>query len=196
MHRRLYLRLTKALSQILPAVEGRKVYHHAGPQTRAEVPPEHQWPKQCGCGYQFLETDEWQVFSDHLYRRQDTGVIVLLRDAGPGAMWHAEWLSGLPQEVGPDGLALMVNCPNNATWHIDGRANNCDSPCEHCGVAWKDHDWKKCEWYKDAKPHKCWVRHGTVPKITVDKSGVTCGAGAGSIQAGDYHGFMKNGIFT
>jgi hypothetical protein len=37
------------------------------------------------------------------------------------------------------------------------------------------------------------VRHGEAPNITVDKNGVTCGAGAGSIQCGSYHGFLRNG---
>ncbi len=30
----------------------------------------------------------------------------------------------------------------------------------------------------------------------VDKNGLTCAAGAGSIQAGDYHGFLRDGEFT
>lgn len=29
--------------------------------------------------------------------------------------------------------------------------------------------------------------------ITVDKNGTTCAAGAGSISAGPYHGFLRNG---
>jgi hypothetical protein len=45
------------------------------------------------------------------------------------------------------------------------------------------------------KKHHCWIRHGEVPNLTVDKAGVTCAAGAGSIQAGDYHGFLRNGEF-
>ncbi len=46
------------------------------------------------------------------------------------------------------------------------------------------------------RPHKCWIRHGTPPDLTVDKNGVTCNAGAGSILVGDYHGFLVNGRFT
>jgi hypothetical protein len=41
--------------------------------------------------------------------------------------------------------------------------------------------------------HKCWVRHGDAPLITVDKNGKTCGAGGGSILSGSYHGFLRNG---
>jgi hypothetical protein len=41
--------------------------------------------------------------------------------------------------------------------------------------------------------HRCWVRHGNPPMITVDKNGPTCGAGAGSILSGNWHGFLRNG---
>lgn len=44
--------------------------------------------------------------------------------------------------------------------------------------------------------HKCWCRHGEAPNFTVDKNGVTCIAGAGSIQIGNYHGFLQNGFLT
>jgi hypothetical protein len=40
------------------------------------------------------------------------------------------------------------------------------------------------------------VRHGEPPQITVDKRGLTCHAGAGSIALGSYHGFLHNGVFT
>jgi hypothetical protein len=46
------------------------------------------------------------------------------------------------------------------------------------------------------RPHKCWVRHGEPPNHTVDKRGNTCGAGAGSILSGSYHGFLRDGSFT
>jgi hypothetical protein len=48
----------------------------------------------------------------------------------------------------------------------------------------------------DDGEHRCWVRHGEPPRITVDKNGPTCQAGAGSILAGDYHGFLRDGAFT
>lgn len=44
--------------------------------------------------------------------------------------------------------------------------------------------------------HRCWVRHGEPPAITVDKQGHTCAAGAGSIQCGSYHGFLEDGALT
>jgi hypothetical protein len=72
----------------------------------------------------------------------------------------------------------MVRCPNGSDWHVDGRASNCTMPTD--------------------KVHKCWVRHGDprASNLTVDKNGFTCAAGAGSIQAGDYHGFLQAGVLT
>ena len=57
-------------------------------------------------------------------------------------------------------------------WHIDGPCTNCTRPNE---------------------PHKCWVRHGDPPNLTVDKKGDTCAAGAGSILTNEWHGFLRNG---
>ena len=44
--------------------------------------------------------------------------------------------------------------------------------------------------------HKCWVRHGQVPDITVDKLGDTCHAGGGSIGQKTYHGFLRGGVLV
>lgn len=156
---------------------GRKVYEHGGPQNREDVPAGAPWPTQCtGCTYIFTEEDEWQIFPETLYRRADTGETMTWNESGPGAMRHCEWYEGLAWASGPDGLALSVKCPNGREWHIDG-------PCSNCTM-------------KDDRVHKCWCRHGTPPNITVDKNCNTCAAGAGSIQAGDYHGFLRNGEFT
>lgn len=62
------------------------------------------------------------------------------------------------------------------TWYIEWRASNCTK--------------------KDDNTHRCWVRQGTVgEKLTVDKKGNTCGAGAGSfyMDGGKWHGFLRNG---
>lgn len=131
-----------------------------------------RWPTHCQCGYIFQDSDERQHFWDRLYRRGDTGELVTLRDAPPGAMWDAEWYPW----KGPDGRSVVARCPNGQDWMIDGRATNCTLP--------------------DDDEHRCWVRHGEPPNITVDKNGFTCAAGAGSILAGDYHGFLRDGIFT
>lgn len=115
-----------------------------------------------------------------VFRRSDTGeeIIGPLINAAPGAMWYADWMLEVDDNwnyAGPDGHCLVVRCPNGSDWMIDGRASNCTLPND--------------------KNHKCWVRHGTPPNITVDKNGLTCSAGAGSIMAGDYHGFLRNGQF-
>lgn len=75
-----------------------------------------------------------------------------------------------------DGRHLHAVLPNGHAWDIDSRANNCGSP--------------------DDRTHRCWVRHGEPPAVHVDKAGFTCSAGAGSIAAGDYHGFLHHGQFT
>jgi hypothetical protein len=152
-----------------PDKDGDRVWSFGGPH---EVPHiDGRWPKLCDCGYEFAEFDDWQVWHDPLYQRTDTGEKMTTRDAKPGAMWDAWWYPW----KGPDGLSLMVRLPNGHDWCIDGRANNCTMP-------------------QDTE-HRCWVRHGKPPVITVDKNGLTCAAGAGSILSGDYHGFLRGGRF-
>lgn len=139
-----------------------------------------RWPKQCACGYVFKDSDNWQLFTNQHYKRMDTGELVTLRNAPVGAMWYADWMSDRRQEskvtdrtyLGPDDKCLVVMTPGGE-WMIDSRASNCTMP--------------------DDKMHKCWVRHGTPPDVHVDKNGLTCAAGAGSIMAGSYHGFLHNG---
>lgn len=162
------------------------------------------WPVKCAsCPYEFQSADAYQINCDRLWTR-DTGEFMTLADAPAGAMWNADWYEGQTEWTGPDGRAIVVKCPNGRSWNIDSRASNCDSPCASCHVAYNNHrntgakspTGQSCEHYKESRPHKCWIRHGEPPNLTVDKQGVTCGAGAGSIQAGDYHGFLRNGEFT
>ncbi|MEP7336864.1 MAG: hypothetical protein ABI977_03905 [Acidobacteriota bacterium] len=137
-----------------------------------------RWPARCSCGYEFTEKDEFQFFNERVYRRADTSEEMTLRGVTPGAMWYGDWMltEGSNLYRGPDGHSLMVKLPNGNEWHIDGMASNCTMP--------------------DDSDHKCWVRHGDVPNITVDKEGRSCAAGAGSIQSGNYHGFLRNGEFV
>lgn len=158
-----------------------------------------QWPQQCSCGYVFKDSDGRQLFTERLYIRQDTGELISLADAPPGAMWDAYWFKDDSEFIGPDGRCLVAKTPSGVEWIIDSRASNCDMPCLHCGVAYKDH--KHFEpgdnhRYEDLRKHKCWIRHGEPPMITVDKNGNTCGAGAGSIAVTGYHGYLQNGSFT
>ncbi len=92
-----------------------------------------------------------------------------------GAMWRATWLPKGFDWDNETEAHLIVKTPGGS-WDIDARASNCTLPND--------------------KQHRCWVRHGLPPDIHVDKNGVTCAAGAGSILIGNYHGFLHNGVLT
>lgn len=149
-----------------------------------ETPPppknDPRWPLKCDhCSYQFKDTDAFQVYDDHVLVTDD-GREFSIRNAPPGAMWYADWLG--ENYAGPDGRALMVRCPDGRDWLIDGAASNCTMKEDRGPFG---------------KAHRCWVRHGTPPLITVDKNGKTCAAGAGSIDTKHkYHGFLRDGVFT
>jgi hypothetical protein len=102
-----------------------------------------------------------------------------LAAAPVGAMWFADWYPPSSWR-GPDGHVLVVRCPHDHDWIVDGRCSNCTR--------------------KDDSTHRCWVRHGAPPDVTVDKSGDTCSAGAGSLgiwnasrTAYTWHGFLRGG---
>lgn len=141
-------------------------------------PGDPRWPSACACGYRFGNEDEFQIFVDRIYwhtmvERPDLPEFMTLREATPGAIWDATWLHNHSGWCGPDGKSLICICPGGHQWHIDGRASNCTKP--------------------DDNVHKCWVRHGEPPHLTVDKSGNTCDAGGGSIQARNWHGYLRSG---
>jgi hypothetical protein len=161
-----------------------------------------RWPRACACGYEFKEVDMWQLSVDRLYRRIDTSEEMRLHEFPPGAMWFADWMlvEGTDHYRGPDGHCLVARLPDRSDWCVDGRANNCDSPCTNCRAAYNAHTFKAgtCMKYEDARPHKCWIRHGD-PRtgvVTVDKDGVTCNAGAGSIATSKWHGFLRGGMLV
>lgn len=147
-----------------------------------------RWPTGCRrCDFIFGVDDRWQTWQEGIYLRPDTGQqYVLHQSAGAdglgapsapvGASWDAWWMSDWAK--GPDGICLMVRLPNGHDWMVDNEANNCTRPGD--------------------RNHKCWVRHGDPREsnVTVDKNGATCAAGAGSILAGDYHGFLVGGVLT
>ena len=99
---------------------------------------------------------------------------------GVGAMWRATWYPRNMTWNNETEPHLIVCCPNGpeATrdWDIDSRASNCGLP--------------------EDRLHRCWVRRGEPPNLTVDKAGVTCAAGAGSIALPNWHGFLRNGELT
>lgn len=132
------------------------------------------------CGGAFISGTK-QLFIESLYIDTRNGNLVTIKSAEPGAMWDAWWMSKHCKDskdnmwVGPeDRKSLMCKLPDGHEWHIDGQASNCTMKNDHI--------------------HKCWVRHGTPPNLTVDKNGHTCQAGAGSIQSPKWHGFLTNGI--
>lgn len=186
----------------------------APPEGRSHADDDHprddaRWPARCSCGYEFGPHDAWQRNVHLLYKRSDGGEPVTLRDAPVGSMWFATWFRGSPEYTGPDGETLTVRLPGGHDWIVDSRASNCDSPCALCGKPYHAHLHGQCRelepgetfdrerhYYRDARPHRCWVRHGVPPDIHVDKNGVTCGAGGGSIAYPGFHGFLHNGYIT
>ena len=145
-----------------------------GEQTHLLEDP--RWPTHCLCGHEFR--GEHHVRQGLIYKRADTGEELELREAPVGAMWDAWWFRDAGGWRGEDGLSLTVKTPGGE-WLIDGPANNCTMPDD-----------------RGQHRHHCWIRHGTPPNITVDKDGKTCAAGAGSIVAGSYHGFLRDGHLT
>lgn len=146
---------------------------HRGPDVD-EYEGDARWPTHCACGYEFADDDEWQVFTKRLYRAAD-GREWGTDELPPGAMYDASWFPD--NWKGPDGIGLVVILPNRHPWYVDHEASNCT---------------------RKGEDHKCWVRSGDprTGKITVGKEGNTCSAGAGSILAADYHGFLVNGTLT
>ncbi len=139
-----------------------------------ELKADPRWPKQCPCGYVFQHSDEWYIDHKTEYAKHDDPSLVFTLDmasAPVGAMWYSDWY--LPSYMGPDGHSLTVRTPGG-DWSIDSRASNCTLPNDDV--------------------HKCWVRTGEPPNITVGKGGFTCAAGAGSIlMSNRYHAFLQNG---
>jgi hypothetical protein len=151
-----------------------KAWHHMGEPADHEGDP--RWPARCDhCGAAAPPNAVRQVFRERLYDTPSG-------ELEPGCLYWATWHHGSEGQcidgwTNCPGAHLMAVLPNGRRWDIDSRAANCALP-------------------KDTT-HRCWVRTGELPKITVGKvGGPTCTAGAGSIVAGDYHGMLQNGIFT
>ena len=96
----------------------------------------------------------------------------------PGAMWEADWI-GDDYRVNGSGPVIVVVLPNGHEWMPGSRSSNCS---------------------RRGQDHGCWCVHGEIPLLTVDKNPEpgrsTCVAGAGSIQSGDWHGFLRNGVLV
>jgi hypothetical protein len=142
------------------------------------------WPSKCDrCGTSFTHEDTISTGTSTIY--SNAAAIVraidwrsigpaewsgLLSDAPAGAMWWATWMDDFMHHQLEH--ALVVKTPGG-DWMPDERAANCTMPQDN--------------------EHFCWVLHGPLENVTVDKNGKTCGAGAGSIAQPGYHGFLRNG---
>lgn len=138
------------------------------------------WPTHCEyCGAEVPVYDggiqvHRQVHRDRLYNTESG-------HPEPGDMFWAKWRHDsewehfyCPWDNCNDSRGhLHVILPDGHEWDIDGRCNNCTLP--------------------EDKLHRCWVREGEPPNITVGKGGNTCSAGAGSVMSGSWHGFLING---
>lgn len=143
-----------------------------------------RWPMHCDCGYTFQAQDKRQLFTEELWKKSD-GTIVTLRDAEPGAMWNAAWMAKWHR--GPDGMCLVVKLPNGLDWVIDDWASNCGLVKEVAPGQGRQ--------FTGRDDQKCWQRVGTPPKITVIRQSCPhCGVGGGSIQSGNWHGFLTDGV--
>lgn len=122
-----------------------KLYHEAvavivqesgseKPSGRVDCFPEWEndprWPTRCECGHAFTGKDPRYVDRPTLWQRSDTGELVTLHDAPPGAMWYADWYPA--GQRGPDGHVLIVNTPAGH-WNVDGKSTN-GSGWERFGV--------------------------------------------------------------
>jgi hypothetical protein len=85
------------------------------------VAPAHddpRWPALCQqCSAPMPACTEWQVFQERIWRRTDTGSLLSLREAPPGAMWIADWLDNHLQVALPPGGGMDY-------WDVDGSASN------------------------------------------------------------------------
>jgi hypothetical protein len=96
----------------------------------------------------------------------------------PGCLyWHFNYTEGGKgsQWDNDEQKHLIAVCPDGFHWDIDSRASNCTM--------------------KHDRTHRCWIRHGEPPNVTVDKNGHSCNAGAGSIQTPKWHGYLQVGEF-
>jgi hypothetical protein len=168
-----------------PLVPGKYSYHNSMVEldvldhdaTHDDIHPlphdDPRWVKVCACGYEFQEKDQWQVFTDSIYKRADTGDEFPLRNAPVGSMWWALWLPKNMYWDNKEDDSLCVKLPDGTDWNIDSRCNNCALPND--------------------RTHRCWGRMGTPPNVTAGKIGATCPAGGGSIQSPNWHGHLVNG---
>src|SRR5207302_3339659 len=132
-----------------------------------------------GCTYRFADDDEWQVWTEALYRRPDTGEEWTMQRLPAGAMFDATWRHDTKGWVGPDGMSLTVVLPQgyqdsrSAMWCVDGPASG--------GGQLKFGAWSRTG---DPKANPPTV--SATPSINAGTAG----------EAGHYHGFLTKRTLT
>lgn len=169
-----------------------------------DAPPHPDNCPACGTPYDNRAHESGSPF----YIREDTAEIFCGHP--PGMMIIDPWWAG-NDNIGPDGHCLLVYiphyigpeaerkiAPDGQPWYVDSIAGNCTVPCK-CGKLYVAHNKGEaapCEKFDpaDNRAHRCWVREGVPPDVHVSKEGLTCGAGGGSIQGTNWHGFLRHGF--
>lgn len=133
-----------------------------------------RWPKTSSDGYEFQESDEWQVWHDPLYRAPD-GKLYTREDAPPGAMMFTAWYEGqmLANEYHAKNKhrqPVEVKLANGRWFCVDSRASG-TSP--------------------DA-PVNGWDTTGEPPFLTCTPS---IAMTSSNHQYG-WHGWLQNGVLT
>ncbi len=144
---------------------------HCGAAVPAGVPidpPASSWVDDPNAerGFRYQSVVNRQVFRNRLY---DTAS----GSPEPGDVYRMSW-HGACGWSNCQGEHLHVVLPNGWDWDVMSRCSNCGSP--------------------EDKTHRCWVLREEAPGVFhVDKTGHTCSAGAGSIAAPGFHGFLHHG---
>lgn len=124
---------------------------------------------KCGAAVPLAGEINKQIFYRRLYNTESGS-------PEPGDLYLIDYLGEKMYWDNHSGPMLIAVLPDGGEWNIDSRASNCGLPQD--------------------RQHRCWVRHGTPPALHVDKNGLTCNAGAGSIISHrGWHGFLHNGVF-
>lgn len=154
--------------------------------------PAEMWPTVCDhCGAAVPTGELSQVAKGasygnrHILRKRlyetPEGTPIIEGEMQPGDCFYATWLHDNDRcfywtDCTTPHLTVILP-PDHHPWDTSGRANNCTKPNDD--------------------RHRCWVVHGDPSKgeiVTVDKNGVTCEAGAGSIATPHYHAMLQGSV--
>lgn len=141
-------------------------------------------PRITSCKWcqEWVPPQELNAEFDHLSASTTTIYNTPSGNLEPGNLFWGDWYpcaeggACLYGWTNCDGKHLMAVLPNGSHWDIDSRSSNCTK--------------------RGDTTHRCWIRVGEPPLVTVGKKGLTCEAGGGSIAVGSYHGFLVGGVFT